>query len=141
MLYNKPLSDRTLGLHADLSPTRSTLYIVSPCYRDRWMLGDYWSTTGRAAHITGSMDVFGDSRWVQRRRPDLHATTPPQGPSDGPPMVYYPYIHARPDGSQIAFISDEAVALNGGRNASAPILRAYLRSVDGRIFVQGEWVP
>ena len=57
-----------------------------------------------------------------------------------PGHPHYPYIHARPDGSRIAIISNEDLALVGG-NATAPILRAYLRRIHGRIFVQGEWVP
>jgi hypothetical protein len=59
---------------------------------------------------------------------------------DDPGHPYYPYIHARPDGSQIAIIPNETLVLVGG-NAPAPILRAYLRRIRGRIFAQGEWVP
>lgn len=146
LLYDKPLSDRTLWHepmcvyeHADLSPSGSTLYIVSPCYATAGCLAIIDLPTGRVRYVVGAMDVFvirggsnaGDLIYVRRM---------PRKPSERPPMAYYPYIHARPDGSLITVISDEALALNGG-NAPAPVLRAYLRSVHGRIFVQGEWVP
>jgi len=59
---------------------------------------------------------------------------------DDPRVAHYAYVHARPDGSRIAIISHEDLVLDGG-NAPAPILRAYLRSIHGRIFAQGEWIP
>ena len=58
---------------------------------------------------------------------------------------YYPFIHAKPDGSQIAIISDES--FEAGGTAQNPILRAYLRRLQGRIYVQGDayvrgnWIP
>jgi hypothetical protein len=57
-----------------------------------------------------------------------------------PRLDDYKYIHARPDGTQIAIISGENLVLVGG-NGAAPIPRNYLRRLHGRIFVQGEWVP
>jgi|HubBroStandDraft_1064217.scaffolds.fasta_scaffold207005_2 hypothetical protein len=144
LLFDKPLSDRIAGRHdaicvyehADLSPSGSTLYIVSPFYVTSGCLAIIDLSSGRVRYVPGAMDVF-----VIRGGPNsgdlIYSRRLPQPADVG---YYYPYIHARPDGSQIAVISNEALALVG-ENAPAPILRAYLRGIHGRIFVQGEWVP
>jgi hypothetical protein len=147
LLFDKPL-DLIIGRHiaicvyehADLSPSRTTLYIVSPFYATSGCLAIIDLRTGRARYVPGAMDVFvirggphaGDLIFKKRS-----LSKPTQ---DDPGHPYYPYIHARPDGSQIAIISNEDLVLEGG-NAPAPILRAYLRRIHGRIFAQGEWVP
>jgi hypothetical protein len=126
--------------HADLSPSGSTLYIVSPCYATSGCLAIINLPTGGVRYVPGAMDVFvirGGSNagdLIYMRRLDRKPT------DDDPRMDDYAYIHARPDGSQIAIVSNEALVLVGG-NAPAPILRTYLRRIHGRIFVQGEWVP
>jgi hypothetical protein len=148
LLFDKPLSDRVMGRHdaicvyehADLSPSGSTLYIVSPFYATSGCLAIIDLPTGGVRYVPGAMDVF-----VIRGGPNsgdlIYSRRLLSEPSkDDPGHPYYPYIHARPDGSQIAIISNEALALVGG-NAPAPILRAYLRGIHGRIFLQGEWVP
>jgi hypothetical protein len=147
LVFDKPLADRIMGHdaacvyeHADLSPSGSTLYIVSPCYVTSGCLAIIDLPTGRVRYVPGAMDVFvirggpnaGDLIYSKRLR-----SKPTKYDSAHP---YYPYIHARPDGSQIEIISDEELVLNKG-NAPAPILRAYLRRIHGRIFAQGEWVP
>jgi hypothetical protein len=126
--------------HADLSPSRSTLYIVTPCYATSGCLAVIDLPTGRVKSVPGAMDVFvirggpndGDLVYCTR----LHSKPTKYDPGH----YYYPYIHARPDGSRISIISNEDLVLVGG-NAPAPILRTYLRGIHGRIFVQGEWVP
>ena len=145
VLFDKPLAERTVGHggacvyeHADLSPSQSTLYIVVPCYATSGCLAVIDLPTGRVKYIPGAMDVFvirggpkaGDLIYMKRSWSTSHDA----------PYASYPYILARPDGLQIAVISNEDLVLVGG-NAPAPILRAYLRGVHGRIFVQGEWVP
>ena len=144
LIFDKPLSDRMMEHeaacvyeHADLSPTGATLYIVSPCYATAGCLAVIDLPSGAARYVPGVMDVFvvrGGPKagaLIYSRR--LERTGTGAGHS-------YPYIHARPDGSQIAIISNEDLVLVGG-NAPAPILRNYLRRIHGRIFVQGEWVP
>jgi hypothetical protein len=147
LLFDKPLSERMMGHdaacvyeHADLSPSGSTLYIVSPCYATSGCLAIIDLNAGGVKYVPGAMDVFvvrggpnaGDLIYCKRL---LSKPT-----KNDPGHPHYPYIHARPDGSRIAIISNEDLALAGG-NATAPILRAYLRRIHGRIFVQGEWVP
>jgi len=146
-LFDKPLSDRMMGHdaacvyeHADLSPSGSTLYIVSPCYATSGCLAIIDLPSSKVRYVPGVMDVFvirggpkaGDLIYSRR------LLSKPAAQDVGHP--YYPYIHARPDRSQIAIISDEDLVLIGG-NAPAPILRNYLRRIHGRIYVQGEWVP
>jgi hypothetical protein len=147
LLFDKPLPV-PVGAHAstcvyeqaDLSPSGSTLYIVIPCYATADCLAIIDRPTGRVSYVPGVMDVFvvrggpnaGDLIYMRR------LLSKPS--TDDPGHPYYPYVHARPDGSQIAIISNETLVLDGG-NAPAPILRAYLRHIRGRIFAQGEWVP
>jgi hypothetical protein len=147
LLFDKPLSDRIMGHdaacvyeHADLSPSGSTLYIVSPCYATSGCLAIIDLVTGEIRFVPGVMDVF-VIRGGSNAGDLIYSRRLLSKPSkDDPGHPYYPYIHARPDGSQIAIISNEALALVGG-NAPAPILRAFLRRIHGRIFAQGEWVP
>ena len=147
ILFDRPLSDEMMGHdsaciyeHADLSPSGLTLYIVSPCYATSGCLAVIDLRTGSTQYIAGALDIFvirsgskaGDLVYFRRlnRRPT----------EDDPRLDDYAYIHARPDGSQVDVISNEDLVLDG-RNAPAPILRAYLKRIHGRIFVQGEWVP
>ncbi len=147
LLFDKPLSVPVrphlitcVYEHADLSPSGSTLYIVIPCYATAGCLAIIDLATGRVKYVRGAMDVFvvrGGSNagdLIFMRRLDRKPT------DDDPRVDDYAYVHARPDGSQVSIISNEALALDGG-NAPAPILRAYLRGIHGRIFVQGEWIP
>jgi hypothetical protein len=93
--------------------------------------------TGGVKYVPGPMDAF-VIRGGSHAGDLIYMCRLDRKPSDDDPRAGdYAYIHARPDGAQIAIISNES--LDGG-NAPAPILRTYLRSVHGRIFVQGEWV-
>jgi hypothetical protein len=149
VLFDKPIPVLPIRVHfsiciyehADLSPSRSALYIVIPVYATSGCLAIIDLPTGRVRYVPGAMDVFvirggpnaGDLIYMRR----LQSKPTKYDPVGHP---YYPYIHARPDGSRIAIISDEDLVLDGG-NAPAPILRNYLRGIHGRIFAQGEWVP
>jgi hypothetical protein len=125
--------------HADLSPSEGTLYVVIPCSATAGCLAIIDLTTGRIKTVPGAMDVFvirggpkaGDLLFMRR------SVTEPKGGEPGYP--WYPYVHARPDGTQVAVVSGEDLDLNNG-NAPAPILRAWLRSIHGRIFASGEWI-
>jgi hypothetical protein len=146
-LFDKPIPDWILPHdgaciyeHADLSPSRKTLYIVSPCGITAGCLVVIDLATGRIRSVPGALDVFvirGGSNTgdlISFRRLNREPT------ADDPRLDDYAYVHARPDGSQIAIVSHEDLVLGGG-NGPAPILRTYLRSIHGRIFAQGEWVP
>ena len=147
ILFNKTLSDQIMGHdaacvyeRADLSPSGSTLYIVSPCYATSGCLAVIDLPTGAVRYVPGAMDVFvirggpqaGDI--ISMRRLDRKPT------EADPRMADYAYVHARPDGSVIAVISHEDLVLAGGK-APAPRLRAYLRRIHGRIYAQGDWIP
>ena len=123
LIFDKPLSDRMMGHdaacvyeHADLAPTGATLYIVSPSYATAGCLAIIDLASRAVRYVPGVMDVFvvrGGSKagdLIYSRR--LERTKTRAGPS-------YPYIHARPDGSQIAIISNEDLVLGVG-NAPAP---------------------
>jgi hypothetical protein len=146
LLFDKPLSPfiGEHGLcvyeHADLSPSGTTLYIVIPCSVTAGCLAIIDLPSGKIKYVPGAMDVF-VIRGGSRSGDLIYNCRLSRKPTEDDPRVAdYKYIHARPDGSQIAIISGEALTLVGG-NAPAPILRNYLRRLRGRIFVQGEWVP
>ena len=147
LLFEKPLSDQMMGHdaacvyeHADLSPSGSTLYIVSPCYATSGCLAIIDLPTGKVRYVPGAMDVF-VIRGGYRSGDLIYMCRLDRKPTEEDPRVAeYKYIQARPDGTQIAIISGEVLVLDGG-NAPAPVLRNYLRRIHGRIFVQGEWVP
>jgi hypothetical protein len=143
ILYDKPLTNEFAGpddacifLQADLSPSGSTLYIVTPwaATSNRLVMIDV--KTGAVSHdVYGVMDAY-----VIRG-----------GTSEGD-LIYncrmwrdnlghygYPFVHAKPDGSQIAIVSDEYFTV--GATEKPPILRAYLQKLRGRIYVDGRWIP
>jgi hypothetical protein len=60
-------------------------------------------------------------------------------PLDGLEYPGYPLVHARPDGQQIAEISNEYLTV--GRDDEVPILRRYLRGLGGTITVEGRKLP
>ena len=147
LLFDKPIPPRIIPHdgacvyeRGDLSPDSSTLYIVSPCYATSGCLALIDLHTGKIRNVPGVMDVFvirggpHEGELIYSRR----LWTKPKGYETG--FYYYPYIHAHPDGSQIGIISDENLVQVGGVG-SAPILRAYLRRIRGRIFVEGRWIP
>ena len=101
-LFDKPLSGRIIGLHAtcvyehaDLSPSGSILYIVSPCYVTSGCLAVINLPTGIVRYVPGAMDVFvirggpkaGDLIYMKRSWSTSHDA----------PYTSYPYILARPD--------------------------------------------
>jgi len=147
IIFDKPRCCRIIGLHAtcvyehaDLSPSGSILYIVSPCYVTSGCLAVINLPTGIVRYVPGAMDVF-VIRGGPREGDLIYMRRLDRKPTDEDPRVAdYAYIHARPDGSQVAVFSHEDLVLVGG-NAPAPILRAYLRRIRGLIYVQGEWVP
>jgi hypothetical protein len=121
LLFDKPLSERRMGHdaacvyeHADLSPSGTTLYIVSPCYATAGCLAIIDLPTGAVRYVPGAMDVYvirGGSRegdLVFMRRLNRKPTR------DDPRLDDYAYVHARPDGSQIATISNEDLVRIGG---------------------------
>lgn len=147
VLYDRPIRLPFAGAgsvcvyeHADLSPSGRTLYIVIPCYVTADCLAVIDLASGKVKYVRGADDVF-----VIRGGPNagdlLYMAFLAREPTEDDPRVGdYAYVHARPDGSRIAVISHEALVLGGG-NAPAPKLRAWLRSIHGRIFAQGEWIP
>jgi hypothetical protein len=146
-LFDKPLSGELIAHntacvyeHADLSPSGSTLYIVTPCMPTAGCLAIVDLHAGTIRYVPNAMDVF-VIRGGPRSGDLVYFCRLNRNPTEDDPRVAdYRYVHARPDGSQIDIISGEDLVLIGG-NAPAPILRDYLRRLHGRIFVQGEWIP
>jgi hypothetical protein len=153
VVYDKPINNDIVppdaaGIfeRADLSPSGSTLYVVTPWAATSGSLAIINLRSGALTQIGGVNEVYvirggpsaGDLIYSRR----LWHKAPNVAPGEYP---YYPFIHAKPDGTQIAIISDEAFEVGG--TAKTPILRAYLRRLQGRIYVQGDayvrarWIP
>jgi hypothetical protein len=62
-----------------------------------------------------------------------------KSPDDGTEYPAYPLIHTRADGQQIREISNENFTVEG--NDKMPILREYLREINGRIHANGQQLP
>jgi hypothetical protein len=115
-----------------LSHDGATLYLVSPVYATSGSLAIANLARGAVPFVPGVNEVYvietGPHRdelvYVRRVLKD-HAT--------------YPFIHARADGEVIAEISNESFTVGG--NDKAPLLRAYLRKLDGTITVNGQRLP
>jgi len=150
VIYDKPLTNGFVGPddacifeHAELSGDK--LYVVTPWAATSNMLAIVNLKTGEKGGVEGVVDA-----WVIRGGPsegDLIYTRRmwDKSPEDGLEYPHYPFIHAKPDGKQIAIISDETFTV--GRTETAPVLRAYLRRLGGRIYVcgddyaEGGWIP
>lgn len=125
--------------HADLSPAEKTLYVVIPCYATAGCLAIIDLPAGSIKTVASAMDVFvvrggtiaGDLLFMTRldRKPT----------EDDPRVAGYAYVHAHADGSRVAVVSREDLVRVGG-NAPAPMLRAWLHSIHGRVFANGEWI-
>jgi hypothetical protein len=146
ILYNRPITSEFLSEadgcifeQADLSPDGSTLYIVTPWAATSGRLTIIDLRTEALRHVDGVNEVYvirggraeGDliySRRIWGKAADDDVGYP-----------YYPFIHAKPDGSQISIVSNESFTI--GPTKKTPILDAYLKELSGRIYVQGRWVP
>jgi hypothetical protein len=118
-----------------LSHDGSTLYLVSPVYATSGSMAIVDLERGAVKYVPGVNEVYiietGPHRdeliYVRRieYKPTGHDVKSPT----------YPFIHARADGEQIREISDE------WGNDKVPLLRAYLRKLDGTITVNGRRLP
>jgi hypothetical protein len=115
-----------------LSHDGSTLYLVSPVYATSGSLAIVNLARGAVTYVPGVNEVYvietGPHRdeLVYVRRVFKDSAT-------------YPFIHARADGEVIAEISNESFTVGG--NDKVPLLRAYLRKLDGTITVNGRRLP
>jgi hypothetical protein len=153
VVYDKPINTKgvppdatCIFEQADLSPSGSTLYVVTPWSATSASLAVVNLQTGHLKHVDGVNEVYvirggpSDGDLIYSRR--LYHKLPSVAPGEDP---YYPFIHAKPDGTQVGIISDEAFTVGG--TAKTPILLAYLRRLQGRIYLQGDayiqgrWLP
>jgi len=122
-----------------LSPGGSVLYLVSPVYATSGSLAIVDLARGSIAYVPGVNTVYVIGSGAHRG--DLIYQRRVWQKSDGGTREHpaYPFIHARPDGQQIAEIADEFFTVGG--NGEVPILRSYLRKIGGTITVKGHTLP
>jgi hypothetical protein len=117
-----------------LSPDNSILYLVSPVYATAGSLAIVNIPSGSASYLPGINSVFviesgpHQGELIYERRLLLPVQEP------GGRSVYYPYIHARPDGSQIKVIGEESSDVMPG-------IRTYLRKIGAQIRIHGILIP
>ena len=122
-----------------LSHDRSTLYLVSPVSATSGSLAIVKLATGSVSYVHGVNSVYVIETGLHRDELIYERRVWHTAPGDEVGYPDYPFIHARVDGTQIAEISDEYFTVGG--NDQAPILRQYLRKLDGTITVNGRRLP
>ena len=140
VLFDRALSFGLKGMEfcifqqMQLSPDNSILYLVSPAYATAGSLAIVKIASGSVSYLRGVNSVFviekgpHQGELIYERRLLL----PMQEP--GGRGVYYPYVHARPDGSQIKVIGEESSNEMSG-------VRTYLRKIGAQIRVHGILIP
>jgi hypothetical protein len=117
-----------------LSPDNSILYLVSPVYATAGSLAIIRLASGSASYLPGVNSIFviekgpHQGELIYERRLMLPVREP------GGRSVYYPYVHARPDGSQIKVIGEES-------STAMPRVKTYLRRIRAQIRVDGKLIP
>ncbi|MGA2183403.1 MAG: hypothetical protein ABSH47_10265 [Bryobacteraceae bacterium] len=122
-----------------LSPDDSIVYLVSPVSATSGSLAIVRLHSGRISEVGGVDEVFvietgphrGDLIYQRRM---WHRIRGEEGQ-----YPYYPFVHARADGSPIHVISGEYFTVGGATDT--PILKAYLRRIGGVIRVNGKTFP
>jgi hypothetical protein len=120
-----------------LSHNGSLLYLVSPVYATAGSLAIVDLARGSVAYVPGVNLVYVIGSGAHRdeliyQRRIWHNR-------NGDAHYYYPFVHARADGTQIREISDEWFTVGG--NDRVPRLRAYLRKIGGTITANGQHLP
>jgi hypothetical protein len=122
-----------------LSHDVSTLYLVSPVYATSGSLAIVNLARGAVTFIPGVNEVYVIETGPHRDELIYVRRTLRKRTEDDIDSPTYPFIHARANGDVIAEISNESFTVGG--NDKVPLLRAYLRKLDGTITVNGRSLP
>jgi len=122
-----------------LSHDSSLLYLVSPVYATSGSLAIINLSDNSIKYVPGVNSVYVIESGPHRDELIYQRRISRKSLDDGVYYPAYPFVHARPDGRQIAEISDEHLTVGG--NDKLPILRKYLRSLGGTITVDGQRLP
>ena len=120
-----------------LSHDSSVLYLVSLVYATSGSLAIVDLTRGSVQYVPGVNEVYVIETGAHRD--ELVYQRRILGKVHGEKSPYYPFIHARADGTQIKVIAEESFTVGG--NDKVPRLRAYLRAIRGTITVNGRRLP
>ncbi len=122
-----------------LSHDESVLYLVSPVYATSGSLAVVSLTPGSTTFVPGVDFVYVIETGPHRDEIIYQRRIYRKSPADGLNYPAYPLMHAHPDGRPISEISDEDFTVAG--NDDVPILRNYLRKIQGTITVDGRKLP
>ena len=122
-----------------ISSDGSVLYLVSPVSATSGSMAIIRVRDGAISYVHGVNSVYIIERGPHADELIYQRRVWGRSADDGLEYPHYPFIHARPDGVQIAEISDEYFTVGG--NDRVPILRQYLRKIGGTIAVNGQKLP
>ena len=142
VLFNRSLSFGRQGFlycvfeQMQLSPDGGILYLVSPVYATSGSLAIIQLEPGTVSYLHGVNEVHviqsgphrGELIYERRRLYWKH----------GDPRIEYPLIHAGADGRQIHVIAEEPTLIGG---TDRPLLKAYLRKIEGQLIIDGKLIP
>jgi hypothetical protein len=127
-----------------LSPDGRTLYLVSPVYATSGSMAIVHLPQQTISYVPGVNFVYvietGPHRGelIYNMRTFKRDVRDTRGSLTSP---RYPIIHAKSDGQEIEFISDEYISVGGNPKKDFPKLAAYLRQIGGRITIEGQTLP
>lgn len=122
-----------------LSHDASVLYLVSPVSATAGSLAIISLARQSVTYVHGVDELWVIADGPHRDELIYQRRIWRKSKDDGLAYPVDAFIHARADGQQIAVISDEYFAV--GRNDKVPVLRAYLRKINGTITVNGRKLP
>jgi hypothetical protein len=117
----------------------SVLYLLASTYATSGNLAIVNLTSGSLSFVPGVIAVFVIESGPHQNELVYQRRVWRKSPNDGLEYPSYPFIHALADGRQITEISDENFTVGG--NDKVPVLRKYLREIDGTIHANGQKLP
>jgi hypothetical protein len=140
VLFDRALSFGLKGMafcifrQMQLSPDNSILYLVSPAYATAGSLAIVNLASGSVSYLLGVNSIFVIEEGAHQGELIYERRLLLPGREPGGRSVYYPFVHARPDGSQIKVIGEEPAS--GMRR-----VKTYLRRIGAQIRVDGKLIP
>ena len=145
-LFDRPIKydgPNSLGFclfeQMQLSHDGTTLYLLAATYATSGNLAIINLASELISFVPGVIAVFLIETGPHRDELIYQRRVWHKSPADGLEYPAYPLIHALADGRQIREISDENFTVAG--NDKMPILRKYLREINGTIHANGQKMP
>jgi hypothetical protein len=122
-----------------MSPDGTTLYLVASVYATSGSLAIIRLNSGTISYVPGVNMVFVIEAGSHRGELICQRRMWHSAPTEQGRYPYYPFVHARADGTLIRVLAEEFFTVGGGTDT--PVLKAYLRRIGGSIHVNGDLFP